>query len=71
MNNIRNFQFRRQDKRLRGAAIRNIISKIDFENLDKSRKLLKSLGEKLHPVAFQVMMREGLFKRAQKCINAI
>lgn len=70
-NSIKHIQFKRQDKELSGSKVREIISKIDFESLDKSRELLESLKRKLHPAAFQFMMRYGFFKKAHKIINAI
>ena len=71
VNGITAHQFRRRTKELRGAEIRQLISQIDFEDLYKSQNLLEALKTKLHPVAFEIMMRDGIFKRSQSYINAV
>lgn len=69
-NNVKKFLFKRSDRGPSGSQIREIISKINFDNLYESKKLLDDMKNMLHPAAFEVMLRDGLFKRAQKNINA-
>lgn len=69
-NSIKYFGFKRQNTEISGSTIRSIISGVDFDNLVNSTELLENLKKKLHPVAFEFMMNEGLFKKAKKLINS-
>ncbi len=70
-NKIKHYKFKRKDTELRGTKIRDLISKIDLDNIDKKDDLIESLKLKLHPVSFDFMLRTGLMKKAKDIINAI
>lgn len=68
-NNMRYLKFKRSGQ-ASGTRVREILSETDFDNLDKHQKSVKQLKEQLHPAAFQLMMQDGLFIRAQNRIKA-